>query len=64
MSKAYNRDKSSGGKSFQGTRDPIPVSGLRPHNCKTPCPYGTGRTFCFPCMGKIMDEHRNLRKAA
>ena len=23
-----------------------------------------GRTFCFPCMGKIMDEHRELRKAA
>lgn len=63
MSQAFNRDKYSGGKSFQGTRDPIPFSGS-PHNCKTPCPYGTGRAFCFPCLGKIMDEHRNSRKAA
>jgi len=64
MSAQYNRDKYSGGKSFQGTRDPIPVAGLKPHNCKTPCPYGNGTTFCFPCMAKIMDEHKKLRKAA
>ena len=35
MSAQYNRNKYSGGKSFQGTRDPIPVAGLKPHNCKT-----------------------------
>ncbi len=42
---------------------PIPTGDIKPQNCKTPCPYGTGRTFCFPCMGKIMDEHRELKKA-
>ena len=64
MSKTYNREKYSGGKHFVGTMDPIPVAGLNPHNCKTPCPYGNGTTFCFPCMAKIMDEHKKLRKAA
>ena len=44
--------------------NPIPQGNMRPHNCKTPCPYGNGRTFCFPCMAKIMDEHRKLRKVA
>ncbi len=64
MSQAYNRDKYGGGKFFQGTKDPIPVSGLSPRNCRTPCPYGRGKTFCFPCLGKIMDEHSKSRKAA
>ncbi|SCY13642.1 MULTISPECIES: hypothetical protein [unclassified Butyrivibrio] len=63
MSQAYNREKYSGGKAFCGTRDPIPTSGMKPHNCKTPCPYGNGTTFCFPCMAKIMDEHRQNKKA-
>ena len=44
--------------------DPIPTGDIKPHNCKTPCPYGVGKTFCFPCMGKIMDEHNKNRKAA
>ena len=64
MSKAYNREKYSWGKYFVGTTDPIPTAGLKPHNCKTSCPYGTGRTFCFPCMAMIMNEHRINRKAA
>ena len=44
--------------------NPIPTGDIKPQNCKTPCPYGVGKAFCFPCMGKIMDEHNNLRKAA
>ncbi|MBQ9301806.1 hypothetical protein [Butyrivibrio sp.] len=44
--------------------NPIPQGNMKPQNCKTPCPYGNGRTFCFPCMAKIMEEHRNIRKAA
>ncbi len=64
MSHAYNRDKYSGGKSFQGIKGPIPEGNLKPHNCKTPCPYGKGTTFCFPCMAQIMNERRNSRKAA
>lgn len=31
-----------------------------PKNCRTECPYGKNRAFCFPCMKKIMSE----RKAA
>ena len=44
--------------------NPIPQGDIKPQNCRTPCPYGNGRTFCFPCMAKIMEEHRNIRKAA
>ena len=35
-----------------------------PCNCKTECPYGYGKAFCFPCMAKIMQEHNAKRKAA
>ncbi len=64
MSEASNRDKYSGEKSLQEIRNPIPEGNLKPHNCKTPCPYGKGTTFCFPCMAQIMKEHRDSRKAA
>ena len=33
-----------------------------PCNCKTECPYGYGKAFCFPCMAKIMAEHRAAKK--
>lgn len=29
-----------------------------PRNCKTECPYGYGRAFCFPCYAKIMSEYK------
>lgn len=29
-----------------------------PQNCKTECPYGKGRAFCFPCMAKILSEQK------
>lgn len=64
MSQAYNREKYSGGHSFQGTTNPIPVDSLKPHNCKTPCPYGKGTTFCYPCMAKILAERRKSLDAA
>ena len=64
MSQAYNRDKYSGGKQFEGNMTPIPVGNLKPHNCKHPCPYGKGTTFCFPCMAKIMEEHKERREVA
>ena len=31
---------------------PEPVA--HPRNCRTECPYGRGRAFCFPCYAKIM----------
>lgn len=33
-----------------------------PCNCKHECPYGFGRSFCFPCMAKIMSEHRAAQR--
>lgn len=35
---------------------PEPVA--HPRNCSNECPYGHDRTFCFPCMAKIMAERR------
>lgn len=35
-----------------------------PCNCKTECPYGYDRAFCFPCMAKIMAEFRAGKKTA
>lgn len=33
----------------------------QPCNCRSVCPYGKGRDFCFPCYGKIMNEYRKKR---
>lgn len=30
----------------------------RPTNCRIQCSYGTGKTFCFPCMKSILAEHK------
>ncbi|MCR5461062.1 MAG: hypothetical protein K6F51_14405 [Acetatifactor sp.] len=55
-------------KYYQGTDDEpasiITNSETLPHpcNCKTECPYGYGKAFCFPCMAKIMSEHNAARK--
>ena len=35
---------------------PEPVA--HPLNCNAECPYGKGKSFCFPCMAKIMAEHK------
>lgn len=35
-----------------GGRIPVP----QPENCKTHCPYGYGKAFCFPCMKKILGQ--------
>lgn len=34
---------------------------VMPLNCKTPCPYGRTKPFCFPCMKKILDESKNTQ---
>ena len=36
--------------------DPLPEA--HPLNCKNECPYGKGKSFCWPCMNKILAEHR------
>lgn len=37
-----------------GQKEPI----AHPCNCKTECPYGYDRTYCFPCYARLMKEHR------
>ena len=32
-----------------------------PKNCSHECQYGFNREFCFPCMAKILAEHRASR---
>lgn len=39
---------------------PEPVA--HPLNCNAECPYGKGKSFCFPCMAKIMAEHNAAKK--
>ena len=28
----------------------------KPQNCEHPCCYGKGRSFCWPCMQKLLKE--------
>lgn len=65
MSARYNIMKTTGvsGVSIRsaiGQKEPL----AHPCNCKTECPYGYGRAFCFPCMAKIMSEHNANKKKA
>ena len=32
---------------------------LTPCNCSHPCPYGNGRSFCFPCYQKLVADSRS-----
>ena len=41
----------------KGINEPSLV-GKIPCNCKTPCVYGIGRPFCFPCMKVVKGEDR------
>lgn len=45
-------------KSTINAKEPI----AHPKNCRTECPYGYDRAFCFPCMAKIMNEHRAAKR--
>ena len=61
MSREINVQKTreNGYSSVIGKKEPL----AHPQNCKTECPYGHGRAFCFPCMAKIMSEHNAAKKA-
>ncbi len=45
-------------KSIIGISEPI----AHPKNCKTECSYGRDKAFCFPCMAKILNEHRAMTR--
>ncbi len=38
------------------------IPNAHPCNCDHECCYGKDRAFCFPCMKKIVEEHRAARK--
>jgi len=42
--------------------EPEPIA--HPQNCKTECPCGYNKAFCFPCYAKIMKEHRAAKNKA
>ena len=52
--KQYGRD----GKTYCVNTTEPSLATTKPCNCKTPCVYGKGRPFCFPCMAKILSERR------
>lgn len=51
--------------SFKGTqnipKDRSSRATITPLNCKHPCPYGHGYTFCWPCKKDIIDDLRKKK---
>lgn len=65
MSANYNSAGATGvtgkpSRSAVGAREPL----AHPVNCDHECPYGYGRSFCFPCYKNIMEDHRQKKNAA
>jgi hypothetical protein len=64
MDKAYKRVQSyfneNGISGVPHDRAPI-LGPVTPINCKHPCPYGNGKTFCWPCYQKIMNEYSDVK---
>jgi len=60
MSREYNvmQTMTNNYSSVIGKKEPL----AHPQNCRTECPYGYGRSFCFPCMAKIMAENNATKK--
>ena len=58
MSRHYNRKQYGKSKTFCGNTTEPSLAGAMPCNCKTPCVYGKGRPFCFPCMAQILSQRR------
>ena len=51
MSREFNvgRTMTQNYSSVIGKPEPV----AHPLNCNAECPYGKGRSFCFPCMAKM-----------
>lgn len=60
MSKKFNINKMMT-QNYSAVTNKIP-SLEHPVNCKTECPYGYARAFCYPCMAKIMEEMKEAKK--
>lgn len=48
----------------RGSHEPYTREGAIPSpcNCKTPCCYGRARSYCWPCMKKIVEDHNANKK--
>lgn len=65
MSAQYNILRTTGvtGAKYSsviGKKEPL----AHPSNCRSECPYGFGRAYCFPCYAKIVAEHRAAQRTA
>lgn len=65
MSAQYNILRTTGvtGSKYSsviGKKEPL----AHPCNCRSECPYGFGRAYCFPCYAKIVAEQREAQRAA
>lgn len=61
MKKGYKRVQNNFNKEdiARVPHDRAPLLGpVTPCNCKQTCPYGNGKSFCWPCYKNLMDEHR------
>lgn len=65
MSASFNTERATGVTGYHsgsaiGAKEPV----AHPCNCRHECPYGYGKSFCFPCYKNIMEEHRRKKNAA
>lgn len=37
-----------------GQKEPL----AHPCNCRTECPFGYGKAYCFPCLAKIIHDYK------
>ena len=58
MSREYNVKQVSTGQIVATGVASVGSQIAHPQNCKTECPYGRNRAFCFPCMAKILSEQK------
>ena len=54
IEEVYTRVIRSEQKSCVGQKEPV----AHPCNCRSECPYGYGRAYCYPCLALILRSYR------
>ena len=62
MSREYNVKQVSTGQIVATGVASVGSQIAHPQNCKTECPYGRNRAFCFPCMLRFLVNRRKEGK--
>lgn len=62
MSREYNIKQVRTGQIAATGGPSVGAQIAHPQNCNTECPYGYGRSFCFPCMAKILSEQSEKKR--